>query len=585
MTERDLNAPALIAGPARLDADLARMAGIAAELGVESLELDAAEQRRRLADARFFVACIGQFKRGKSTLLNALVGQPVLPVGVVPVTSVITVLRAGTRSEAVARFTSGVVQPIALDDLADVVDERRNPENRKGVTVVEVFLPSAILANGLCLVDTPGIGSVFALNTETTRAFLPHIDVALIVVGPDPPISGAELEVIETVSQDVGHLLLVLNKSDQASPEQRREVSAFTTDIVERRLGRRIETIFEVSARDRLEENRVTRDWPALEHTLTDLARQQRSALVVSAALRARQRIARRLRAEIDEQEAALRRPIEETAARAARLRAAVEGAERSLQDLRFLFDAAEAEVVRGLDRQRADFAQRAMPELRQSLEAWITANSRLRAAGRLRAGAFDEARRLAEQAISRWLAGVEPHVIALHETATRRFVQLANEFVARVMSDAEPIPVEPLDAVDVREYDRPHFYFASLMHLTAGTPATWLMDRFGFRTARERSVSRQVAPYLTHIVDTNSHRVENDFRERARLSRQQLERRIRERLRDALRSAERGLSIANAKQTMAEQEVRGRLEQLAGVRNEVCALDNDDRASAGEVG
>ena len=122
-------------------------------------------------------------------------------------------------------------------------------------------------------------------------------------------------------------------------------------------------------------------------------------------------------------------------------------------------------------------------------------------------------------------------------------------------------------------------------MHLTAGTPATWLMDRFGFRTARERSVSRQVAPYLTHIVDTNSHRVENDFRERARLSRQQLERRIRERLRDALRSAERGLSIANAKQTMAEQEVRGRLEQLAGVRNEVCALDNDDRASAGEVG
>jgi len=371
----------------------------------------------------------------------------------------------------------------------------------------------------------------------------------------------------------------------EASPEQRREVSAFTTDIVERRLGRRIETIFEVSARDRLEENRVTRDWPALEHTLTDLARQQRSALVVSAALRARQRIARRLRAEIDEQEAALRRPIEETAARAARLRAAVEGAERSLQDLRFLFDAAEAEVVRGLDRQRADFAQRAMPELRQSLEAWITANSRLRAAGRLRAGAFDEARRLAEQAISRWLAGVEPHVIALHETATRRFVQLANEFVARVMSDAEPIPVEPLDAVDVREYDRPHFYFASLMHLTAGTPATWLMDRFGFRTARERSVSRQVAPYLTHIVDTNSHRVENDFRERARLSRQQLERRIRERLRDALRSAERGLSIANAKQTMAEQEVRGRLEQLAGVRNEVCALDNDDRASAGEVG
>lgn len=576
MTERDPIAPTLVAAPKRVDADLARIARVASELGVESLELEADERRRQLGEARFFVACIGQFKRGKSTLLNALVGNAVLPVGVVPVTSVITILREGLRPEAVARFTSGGTESIRLEDLADLVDERRNPENRKGVAAVEVLLPSPILANGLCLVDTPGVGSVFALNTETTRAFLPHIDVALIVVGPDPPISGAELEMIETVTQAAGHLLLVLNKSDQASPEQRREVSAFTTEVVERRLGRRIETIFEVSAREQLEEHRATRDWPALEHTLKDLAGQQRSALVASSARRSCRRLARRLLAEIDEQDAALRRPIEETAARAVRLRTAVEGAERSLQELRFLFDAAEAEVVRDLDRQRTDFVEKTAPEQRHSLEIWIAANSGQLAAGRLRVAAFDEARRLAEEVTSRWLMSVEPHVIALYESATKRFVELANEFVTRVTADAEPISVEPLDASDVREYERPHFYFASLMHLTAGTPVTWLIDRFGTRTARERSVSREVTAYLEHIVETNSHRVENDFRERTRLSRQHLERSIRERLREALRSADRGLSIANAKQTMAEEAVEGRVQQLASLAAQVWPLERE---------
>lgn len=143
-------------------------------------------------------------------------------------------------------------------------------------------------------------------------------------------------------------------------------------------------------------------------------------------------------------------------------------------------------------------------------------------------------------------------------------------------MADAEPILVERLDAADVREYERPHFHFASLMHLMAGTPVTWSIDRFGPRTARERSVTRQVKGYLEHIVETNSHRVENDFRERTRLSRQQLERSIRERLREGLQSAERALSIASAKQTMAAEEVNGRLEQLARIRNELRALEHD---------
>ncbi|MBN2195290.1 MAG: dynamin family protein [Polyangiaceae bacterium] len=124
----------------------------------------------RVRDGLFYVACVGQFKRGKSTLLNALVGQPLLPVGVVPVTAVVTVVRHGERLAARVRFAAGGWQEVATGNLAQFVTEEQNPENRKGVAAVEVFVPSELLASGMCLVDTLGVDSVFVGNTEGSQA-------------------------------------------------------------------------------------------------------------------------------------------------------------------------------------------------------------------------------------------------------------------------------------------------------------------------------------------------------------------------------------------------------------------------------
>jgi len=75
-------------------AELAQEAG-AAHLAEETLSLG-----QRVAENRFDVTCVGQFKRGKSSLINALVGEAILPVGVAPVTSVVTVLRHGQHRSA-----------------------------------------------------------------------------------------------------------------------------------------------------------------------------------------------------------------------------------------------------------------------------------------------------------------------------------------------------------------------------------------------------------------------------------------------------------------------------------------------------
>src|SRR5271167_1341605 len=239
---------------------LDRLAAIAEHLGEGSVAADVRQLVARINEGRFFVACVGQFKRGKSTLLDAFVGEPILPTGVVPVTTVPTVLRYGdTRTARVLIHTRWHV--IRTEDLPQYVSEELNPENSKQVAGVEVFLSSPLLAGGMCLVDTPGIGSVFSGNTETTKDFIPQIDAAILVVGADPPISGEELALIEAVAANVDEILIVLNKIDRVSLTERQQASEFATKVLEGRLQRSVGKIYEVSALNRLNNSADADDW------------------------------------------------------------------------------------------------------------------------------------------------------------------------------------------------------------------------------------------------------------------------------------------------------------------------------------
>ena len=182
---------------------LLRIAVLADEFKNDQIRDDARSAAERIAGGRFYVACVGQFKRGKSTLLNALMGESLLPSGVTPVTAVPTILRFGERCRARVRLRSGEWTDIAIADVEQFVSEARNSENQRGVAALEVFVPSPLLRDGMCFVDTPGIGSVFSGNTATTHAFLPHIDAAIVVIGADPPIAGDGLALVERVAKEI----------------------------------------------------------------------------------------------------------------------------------------------------------------------------------------------------------------------------------------------------------------------------------------------------------------------------------------------------------------------------------------------
>ncbi|MCL6546526.1 MAG: dynamin family protein [Bryobacteraceae bacterium] len=160
------------------------------------------------------VAIFGRFKAGKSSFLNCLLRRELLPVGVIPVTSVITEIGYGPRERAWVQYAGGVTEEIAVDAIAEFVDENLNPENRKKVASVRVDLPSLEEFRAIRFVDTPGLESVLAHNTDVSRDWLPNVGLAIVAVGVDPPLSQRDIELIRELNLYTPKITLLLTKAD-----------------------------------------------------------------------------------------------------------------------------------------------------------------------------------------------------------------------------------------------------------------------------------------------------------------------------------------------------------------------------------
>lgn len=208
--------------------------------------------RRKLLDKTFNLVVAGEFKRGKSSIINALLGEEILPVGVVPLTSVITVIQAGAVPAARAQMLNGHSDPIALDHLADMNTEPGNPGNVKGVRQIVVDYPSDWLHSGICLVDTPGIGSLHEHNTEVTRAYMPQADAVLFVASVDQPFSQDELRFLDSIRRHAEGIFCLLNKIDHLAPTELAQALAYATSAMRNALGTAI-PVYPVSARMAIE--------------------------------------------------------------------------------------------------------------------------------------------------------------------------------------------------------------------------------------------------------------------------------------------------------------------------------------------
>jgi GTP-binding protein EngB required for normal cell division len=217
--------------PSSESALVSALGGLAA-LGTERDREQLAAVLDRLDAARLRVLVVGEAKRGKSTLVNALLGREVLPSGVTPLTAVATTVRYGEDERAEVRFLDGHDEKHALAALPDLVTERGNPGNRRRIAGVTVYVAAPMLTGGVELVDTPGTGSVFESGTQTAHEALRSMDAAVFVLTADPPVSASERDLLEQVAQLSVTTFTVLNKADHLDEPGRAEALEFTRRVL-----------------------------------------------------------------------------------------------------------------------------------------------------------------------------------------------------------------------------------------------------------------------------------------------------------------------------------------------------------------
>jgi predicted GTPase len=224
------------------------LAGALAELAILGTDSDReqiAALRDRVEAARLRVLVAGEAKRGKSTLINALLGGAILPAGVTPLTAVATTVRYGDDPRVQVRYADGHEEKQPLTALPDLVTERGNPGNRRRIAGVTVYLDVPILGGGVELVDTPGTGSVYEWDTAAAHAALDTMDAAIFVLTADPPVSAAERDLYAKVTGLSMTTFAVLNKADHLDDQGLAEAAEFTAQVLAEAAGQAVRSAFD----------------------------------------------------------------------------------------------------------------------------------------------------------------------------------------------------------------------------------------------------------------------------------------------------------------------------------------------------
>jgi GTPase Era involved in 16S rRNA processing len=350
--------------------------------------------RGRLAVERFQLAVLGQFKRGKSTVLNALLGRSVLPIGVLPVTAIPTFLESATgrtrHGEPAAAlkirvtYLSGKTEEFAPKSTGDLrekltafVSEEANPRNILNVARVDVFLSAELLERGVVLIDTPGVGSTHRHQTAAADAVLPECDAALLVVSADPPITEIEIEYLARIRQTVARLIVVLNKADLIEAHEREKATTFLRNALLDHGLDPFTPIFPLSARDALRakesgdaEAFVASGFAKLEKYLVQfLANEKRETLNAAVARKAAALIAQ-LQLETEIALKALRLPIDDLEQRMATFDEAAQQFEVERRTANDLLAGDRLRALQQLDEE----AERLRAEARGNLEQVLNA-------------------------------------------------------------------------------------------------------------------------------------------------------------------------------------------------------------------
>lgn len=513
-----------IAAQSSIEAALSSLLAIQSTVDHSALRARLLSLQEKLAGGHLHVAILGQMKRGKSSLANALLKTDLLPAGVLPVTAIITEIRYGETSGATIVYAGGGTRErIPVGSVEDYISEARNPGNRKQVATVEITCRSPFLKGGVVLIDTPGIGSTHSHNTETTRRYLGQVDAGIMVLSVDPPITEAESGFIKEIKDDIPKIFFVLNKTDVTSPGETTEILHFLEDELNR-LEIASPEIFPLSARkdpDASDEafgpqNQHGSGLEVFERRLhTFLVEEKRGVLIRSIAGDVLQ-IARTLRfaASVGVRAAAMSTP--ELEAKKQALDGLLEQADVELREWRTLIHQRTAEILTSVESDLTAQAAAAVPEMEKRLALFNTQHPR--ATGRTLGTLLEQFLLKEVEAIFRvWKTREDDRVQVQLNAFSSRFVSQANGILDRIEREASTlfeIPAEhlridcPLRAESHLRY-RVETVFYSLDSFLLLLPGFLLHPLILHRASK----------HLSQLLDMNAGRIRVDYLERLQAS------------------------------------------------------------------
>ncbi|MCS6859350.1 MAG: dynamin family protein [Abditibacteriales bacterium] len=362
-----------------------------------------AEVLNELADKleknEFVLAVVGEFSRGKSTLINALLGYPdLLPTSIEPTTAAITLISYGETPTASVVFADGTVkEDISLEELRAYVRganldgsdlktrltqrvQQAQRENRlhqlsyedlsreaqaqlhrtvsgRRVKEVRLTLPSPFLKDGICLVDTPGIGSVNPEHGEATRHFVHRADAVIFLINTDPVISASECNFLAFLRDHVRRFLFAVTKIDRFTEEEREQSLAYTWQTIVNFADIQNPPIFPISARLALEgrqENNPAKlaqsGFPAFVRALDVFLVRERGQAFVREQVAHALRHLTDLRNAVEMEWEGLTVPLEELQQRIAATRPELEKARQAYQDILRSLERTTQDILRSLE-------------------------------------------------------------------------------------------------------------------------------------------------------------------------------------------------------------------------------------------
>ena len=201
--------------------------------------------RDRLNADRLRLLVVGEFNRGKSTFVNALVGCPLLPTRMVPTTAVLTVVRGGVQPACKVVFRDGTTQALSLPNLKinHFLDEYLTATNADAnrIKEVQIRIPGRLQSLDADIVDTPGVNDIDVMREEVTFQHLKHADAVIVILDAQQPVSQSEREFLSNhvKPSDVSKMLFVLNRID----ERIATVDDCSIESVERYAEERLRTL------------------------------------------------------------------------------------------------------------------------------------------------------------------------------------------------------------------------------------------------------------------------------------------------------------------------------------------------------